>query len=142
MTRKKRPPSNQGPQSSRTIAPTKPSTTIQARPDRVGSGSPVLEWPWERPSTTVTSRPGLPPPGHHDEDFAIMSLPDAIILSELAATILQGFPPSWVFAGRTKTARWSQIGQAMPPPLAHAVALSVVEQLRRADETSKGRRSA
>lgn len=88
----------------------------------------MLEWPWSRPSTTVTSRPGLPPPGHHDENFAIMSLPDAIILSELAATVLQGFPESWVFAGDTKKARWSQIGQAMPPGLAEAVARSVVEQ--------------
>jgi site-specific DNA-cytosine methylase len=132
MTNKKRPPSTQGPQSSRTIDPSNPSTTIQARTDRVGSGSPVLEWPWERPSTTVTSRPGLPPPGHHDESFAIMSLPDAIILSELAATILQGFPQGWVFAGKTKLARWSQIGQAMPPPLAHAVAASVAEQMRAA----------
>lgn len=26
------------------------------------------------------------------------------------------------FSGKTKRARWSQIGQAMPPPLAHAVA--------------------
>lgn len=65
---------------------------------------------------------------HHDEDFAIMSLPDAILLSERAAAILQGFPEIWVFVGRTKKARWSQIGQAMPPALAEAVALAVVEQ--------------
>jgi site-specific DNA-cytosine methylase len=59
-----------------------------------------------------------------------MSLPDAIILSEHAATILQGFPEGWVFCGRTKRARWSQIGQAMPPALAEAVARAVVEQER------------
>lgn len=58
-----------------------------------------------------------------------MSLPDAIILSELAATILQGFPESWIFIGATKKARWSQIGQAMPPPLATAVARSVAQQI-------------
>jgi site-specific DNA-cytosine methylase len=33
-----------------------------------------------------------------------------------------------VFSGETKKARWSQIGQAMPPPLAEAVARAVVEQ--------------
>lgn len=126
--RKKRPPSTKGPQSTRTIDPDSPSTTVQSREDRKGSGSPVLEWPWPRPATTVTSRAGLAPPGHHDENFAIMSLPDAIILSERAAAILQGFPESWVFSGDTKKARWSQIGQAMPPALAEAVALSVVEQ--------------
>jgi site-specific DNA-cytosine methylase len=87
-----------------------------------------LERPWTRPATTVTARPGLAPPGHHDEDFAIMSLPDAIILSERAAAILQGFPESWVFSGKTKKARWSQIGQAVPPALAEAVARAIVEQ--------------
>jgi len=62
-----------------------------------------------------------------------MSLPDAIILSELAAAILQGFPEGWVFSGKTKKARWSQIGQAMPPALAEAVARAIVEQDRQAD---------
>ncbi len=126
--RKKRPPSTQGPQ----------ATTVHAREDRVGSGSPVLAWPWPRPATTVTSRAGLPPPGHHDESFAIMSLPDAIILSEQAAKILQGFPEGWTIAGRTKKARWSQIGQAMPPALAHAVATSVVAQNKGPKESTDG----
>ena len=57
-----------------------------------------------------------------------MSLPDAVLLSERAAAILQGFPESWVFCGNTKTARWAQIGQAMPPALAEAVARAIVEQ--------------
>jgi len=43
----------------------------------------------------------------------------------IEAAILQGFPEGWHFAGETKRARWSQIGQAMPPPLAHAVASSI-----------------
>lgn len=124
----KRPPSTKGHQSERVMAADSPSTCVQAREDRVGSGSPVLEWPWNRPATTVTARPGLAPPGHHDENFAIMSLPDAIILSEEAAKLLQGFPEDWEFIGETKKARWSQLGQAMPPALAHAVATSVVRQ--------------
>jgi len=53
-------------------------------------------------------------------------MPNAVILSEKAAAILQGFPPRWKFAGKTKKARWSQIGMAMPPPLARAVATSIV----------------
>lgn len=128
--KRKRPPSTKGPLSTRTISPDAPSTTVQAREDRVGSGSPVLNWPWPRPATPVTSRPGLAPPGHHDESFAIMSLPDAVILSERAAAILQGFPDdgSWKFCGATKKARWGQIGQSMPIALAQAVATSVVEQ--------------
>lgn len=128
-SKKKRGGSTQGAQSQRVGDPDRPSTTVQAREDRVGTGSIVLEWPWNRPSTTVTSRPGLPPPGHHDEDFAIYSLPDAVIISELAAAILQGFPETWIFHGKTKKARWSQIGQAMPPPMASAVARQMKKQM-------------
>jgi DNA (cytosine-5)-methyltransferase 1 len=64
-----------------------------------------------------------------------MSSPNAIVLSERAAAILQGFPEDWLFAGATKKACWSQIGQAMPPPLAHAVARAVVDAMARADKT-------
>lgn len=38
-------------------------------------------------------------------------------------------PPGWTFAGKTKRARWAQIGMAMPPPLAEAVARAVVAQM-------------
>lgn len=103
-----------------------PGRTIGATPARAGSGdATTLSWPWDRPSTAVMGRAGRAPPGHHDEAFAVMSLPDAIVLSEKAAAILQGFPDGWTFHGATKKSRWSQIGMAMPPPLAHAVATSV-----------------
>lgn len=54
---------------------------------------------------------------------------NAVVLSEVAAAILQGFPEAWVFCGATKKARWSLIGQAMPPPLAEAIARAIVDQL-------------
>jgi site-specific DNA-cytosine methylase len=57
--------------------------------------------------------------------------PNAVKLSELAGTILQGFPENWVFAGKTKRSRWSQIGQAMPPPMAEAVGRSIAAALRK-----------
>lgn len=87
----------------------------------------TLAWPWNRPATTVTADERIPPPGHHDETQ--LSLPGAILLSERAGAILQGFPAGWTFRGRSKVSRWSQIGQAMPPPLAEAVARSVRTQL-------------
>jgi site-specific DNA-cytosine methylase len=40
----------------------------------------------------------------------------------------------WTFAGKTKKARWSQIGQAMPPPLSYVVAVSVRHQLELAKD--------
>jgi DNA (cytosine-5)-methyltransferase 1 len=89
----------------------------------------LLEWPWNRPSTTVCARDTIPPPGHHPESGSILSQPNAVVLSEKAAAILQGFPERWRFCGATKRARWSQIGQAMPPALAEAVARSVRAQM-------------
>lgn len=116
------------------------SATQRAEMPRVGAGADkVLEWPWDRPATTVQADDRLSPPGHHDETFAVRSLPNAIVISEKAATILQGFAEDWLFVGSSKDARFSQLGQAMPPPLAGAVARSVVRQrdLTRADEPSQ-----
>jgi site-specific DNA-cytosine methylase len=136
-----------GPQSEET----KPSATITSarnnslrhppsRADDVGNvisaqGSRhqcnTLEWPWERPSTTVCcARSAIPPPGHHPESGSILSQPGVILLSEKAAAALQAFPPDWHFAGKTKSARWQQIGMAMPPPLAEAVARAVAAQMK------------
>lgn len=61
------------------------------------------------------------------------SLPNAVVISEKAAAILQGFPEGWLFKGDTKDARFSQLGQAMPPPLAGAVARSVAQQIKASD---------
>jgi site-specific DNA-cytosine methylase len=106
--------------------PDEPSFTITTKGDGRGAqGACVVAWPWDRPSTTVTTREAVPPPGHHPESGSILSMPGAVKLSERAAAILQGFPEDWVFSGDTKKARWAQIGQAMPPGLSHAVASSI-----------------
>lgn len=115
--------------------PDEVSYTVTTKGDGRGAqGACVLEWPRDSPGTVVTSTDRLGPPGHHGKSF--LSSPNAIKLSEKAAAILQGFPDGWHFAGKTKRARWSQIGQAMPPPLAEAVARSIA----RAMSTGKARR--
>lgn len=97
-----------------------------------GGAVRAMQWPWDRPSTTVLADERLGAPGHHDENFRILTTEgDGIVISEKAAAILQGFPETWAFCGETKKVRWSQIGQAMPPPLAHAVASSVVVQIEK-----------
>lgn len=112
--------------------PDAPSYAVTTKGDGRGAqGACVLEWPWDRPSTTVTARDGLAEPGHHVAGN--MSTANAIKLSERAGAILQGFPEGWVFAGDTKRARWSMIGQAMPPPLAEAVGRSIARALRRTE---------
>ena len=105
-----------------------PAATVLADTNTPASSSPKLEWPWDRSSTTVTSAGRRQPPGHHAEG-SYLSGPNAVILSERAAAILQGFPESWVFSGLTKKTRWGQLGMAMPPGLAYAVATSVVAQM-------------
>ena len=86
-----------------------PSHTITAKPR--SNGGSVLEWPWDQLDTA--------------------SGPNAIRLSERASAILQGFPLSWKFCGRSKARRWKQIGQAMPPPLAAAVAAVIRDWFER-----------
>lgn len=94
----------------------------------------------DRPATVVQADPRLAPPGHKDENWSggIMSLPNAVVISEKAAAILQGFPQDWIFVGVTKKERWSQIGQAMPPALAAAVAGSVAQQIHRTQLEANG----
>jgi site-specific DNA-cytosine methylase len=123
-------------QGMRTGTPDEPGATVTAKPSRVGAGAgQVLEWPWNRPSTTLQTDEGLPPPGHRDENWQTKdggrarSTESAIVLSERAAAILQGFPEAWRFVGKSKRSRWSQLGQAMPPGLAEPVARAIVEQI-------------
>jgi DNA (cytosine-5)-methyltransferase 1 len=93
--------------------------------DRGGAtGGRAMQWPWDRPSTTLTTRDEVPMCKRSGRRGQSQSY-NAIKLSERAALILQGFPETWRVAGETKTARWSQIGQAVPPPFAAAVARSI-----------------
>lgn len=106
-----------------------PSYTVTTKGDGRGAqGACAMEWPWDRPSTTVTARDEVPQFNRNGRRGMSQSA-NAIKLSERAAAVLQGFPENWQFVGKTKRSRWSQIGQAMPPPLAHAVGLSVAEWL-------------
>jgi site-specific DNA-cytosine methylase len=108
--------------------PDAPSYTITSR-DRAAQGSSTTAWPWDRPSTVVTARDELAQCNRNGRRGDHQSA-NAIKLSEKAAAILQGFPEGWQFVGQTKRSRWSQIGQAMPPPLSAAVARSVEAWLR------------
>jgi len=50
------------------------------------------------------------------------------------AARLQGFPDSWLFSGR-KTAAYRQVGNAFPPPVAHAIGKAIGAALK---ETERG----
>jgi DNA-cytosine methyltransferase len=122
-------PSTRGPQGLRIGDASKPSATVTSQTPRVGAGEAhVFAWPWKRPATTLQSDERIAPPGHHGASFT--SDANAIVLSERAALRLQGFPDGWKIVGATKRSRWSQIGMAMPPPLAEVVARAIVPMLR------------
>lgn len=95
-----------------------------------GSSSGVMavgdDWPWNRPSTTVTKDDRISPPGHYDGG-SYMSR--GVKLSEKARLILQSFPEDWKLLAPTKTGRSSILGQAMPPGLAEPVARAVRAQM-------------
>lgn len=94
--------------------PDEPAYTITSKAEQGAQGGATLAWPFDRSSTTSDPKGA-----------------NAIVLSEKAAAILQGFAEDWLFAGITKRARWSQIGQAMPPPFAHAIGNAINAWLRR-----------
>ncbi|GHG58128.1 DNA cytosine methyltransferase [Streptomyces griseocarneus] len=50
------------------------------------------------------------------------------------AAIIQGFPRHWKFSGG-KTARYRQVGNAFPPPVAEAVGRAIAAVLRPEDQT-------
>lgn len=104
----------------------RPAYAILSKAQQGAQGGSVINWPWERPATTIQKDDRIDAPGHHPEEWRSKSEPNCVVLSETAAAILQGFPETWVFSGKTKKDRWGQIGQAMPPALAQAVASSIV----------------
>jgi len=56
------------------------------------------------------------------------------------ASVIQGFPPDWKICGR-KTAAYRQVGNALPPPVAHAVASALKNAFAAADDFSVSRAS-
>ncbi len=112
--------------------PDAPARTVTARDRRQGD---VMVWLDERPATTVTHQRWISHPGQTGSAQKPYQGSNAIVLSELARARLQGFPDRWHFAGKTKRSRNAQIGMAMPPPLAEAVARAVVQWRRRASVT-------
>ncbi|MEV8548894.1 DNA cytosine methyltransferase [Streptomyces glaucescens] len=55
--------------------------------------------------------------------------PDGPMLTVAQAAAIQGFPEHWDFQGR-KTARYRQVGNAFPPPVAEAVGRAIAAVLR------------
>lgn len=103
----------------------RPAPTITAS----GVGTGRDRWVHERPATTVQGDPRIAEPGwrgapkDYDADgnyIGARSMDKAVRVSEEEAAVLQGFRADYPWQG-SRTARFQQIGNAVPPPLARAI---------------------
>lgn len=79
-------------------------------------------WTLKRPSTSIACDPRVAGPGHKGNGVdAPRQMDNAIRLTVEQAAQLQDFPDGYVFTG-TKTARFTQIGNAVPRTLARVLA--------------------
>lgn len=88
-----------------------------------GTGENVggRDWVHGRPATHVQSTDRIGRPGHKDYEAGESQFEqDAVRIKIHEAAILQGFPPDYPFQG-TKTSRFRQVGNAVPPPWAAAI---------------------
>ena len=90
-----------------------------------GHRSNWAAWTLERPATTVQGDPRVGRPGHKDRDKGESQFgQDSVRITPEEAAALQSFPPGYPFRG-TKTAQFTQIGNAIPPLLAaHIVSMA------------------
>jgi DNA (cytosine-5)-methyltransferase 1 len=83
---------------------------------------------WDRPATSVQGDPRISRPGHHgagdERDPAPRQQTGAIRVTEQEAAILQSFPADYPWQG-TRTKRFQQIGNAIPPLLAEHILRAV-----------------
>ncbi len=54
------------------------------------------------------------------------------------AALIQGFPKEWKFAGK-KTPAYRQVGNAFPPPVAKAIGLSIINVLKKYEQSGSKR---
>jgi DNA (cytosine-5)-methyltransferase 1 len=84
------------------------------------------QWVWDRPATTVQGDPRLAGPGHRDRAGGQRQFDgDAVRISVAEALVLQSFRADYPVQG-TKTSRFRQVGNAVPPLLARAVLAEVL----------------
>lgn len=99
-----------------------PAPVLTSRADQ-------MQWTTERPATTMQGDARVFSPGEHrnaDRPEAPGRSENAIRVEPWEAGVLQGFPPDYPWSGRTITAIFQQIGNAIPPQLAHAILAEVI----------------
>ena len=86
----------------------------------------VPTWAGERPATTVACDRRVHPPGHKENAsdppgrYQQRRGANAVRVTVEQAAVLQGFPAGYPWQG-TRTRQFTQVGNAVPPPLARRV---------------------
>ena len=112
---------------------TDPAPTLSAN----GLAKSTHQWVAQRPATAVCGDPRISPPGYrgrrddYDADGNLApgkrSGDNAIRVTLEEALILQSFPPDYPVQGN-KSQRFLQVGNAVPPLLAHAILSALLAQ--------------
>lgn len=77
-----------------------------------------FRWVEDRPATTIAADPRVFQPGGHHEPGEQSA--NAVTVTVTEAAVLQSFPPDYPWQG-SRTAKFTQIGNAVPPLMARAV---------------------
>lgn len=111
----------------------------------LAKGTPV--WAGKRPATTVACDRRVHPPGHkHNASdppgrYQQRRGVNAVRVTVEQAAVLQGFPADYPWQG-ARTRQFTQVGNAVPPPLAHRVAeQAIAPSASRSKPRGSGRRS-
>jgi DNA (cytosine-5)-methyltransferase 1 len=92
-------------------------------------------WAGERPSTTVACDRRVHPPGHKQNAsdppgrYQQRRGANAVRVTVSQAAVLQGFPEDYPWQG-ARTRQFEQVGNAVPPPLAHRVLQEAIRPSR------------
>jgi DNA (cytosine-5)-methyltransferase 1 len=84
------------------------------------------EWVNDRPATNVNGDPRISAPGHDDPAQSGSQQANAVRVTVEQAAILQSFPADWPWQG-SRTAQFTQVGNAVPPLLGEALLRTVAE---------------
>lgn len=96
-----------------------------------------VKWVHERPATTIVgsfSPDKVSAPGHHDRGPGADSRQnhaEAVTVTVTEAAVLQSFRPDYPWQG-SRTAQFTQIGNAVPPLMARAVISALLETRKKA----------
>jgi DNA (cytosine-5)-methyltransferase 1 len=109
----------------------KPAPTMLAA--GLAKGTPT--WAGQRPATTVACDRRVHPPGHKENAgdppgrYQQRRGANAVRVTVEQAAVLQGFPAAYPWQG-TRTRQFTQVGNAVPPPLARRVLEQAIKASR------------